>query len=313
MLCCGVGLSLGACSSGGGTAPGAAVTVPAVGRPAAPVSVEAALAKEAFTSYAGLGEVTDDGLAPNESIVTLRDACLRTAGYPGDADSVPIGISISAGLAISPPFGAFGYLGATVAAQYGFMPGTGASGVTAQVGLSPNAGSLDDLPTAAQAAVTKCGNVISSFTDDQQNTSLAVIQSLGETISADVLADSEVKKAISAWSACMAADGFDYSDPNTAFHDQIRPGTHLDPGAPDDGPTSAQKQAQIAVAESDAACTATTDLAGIYFAVQADLELQIVSANQQKLTTAVQDYRAAYQKELADLPTLLTTASATLP
>jgi hypothetical protein len=77
--------------------------------------------------------------------------------------------------------------------------------------------------------------------------------------------------------------------------------------------TPAQNAAQIAQAEADAACTQSTDLAGIYFAVQASYEQQVVDANQSQLTRAVQQYRAAYRKELAKLPTLLTTTPATAP
>jgi hypothetical protein len=185
------------------------------------------------------------------------------------------------------------------------------------VGINPGNASTTDLSTAAQTAVDKCGTIVRQFTTAQQNTSLALVQTLSQTISAHVLADSDVKKATGAWSACMAADGYDYPDPNTAFHDQlrvdIRPNISISSDAPYDGLTSAQYKAQIAVAESDAACTTSTDLAGIYFAVQADYEQQIVDADQQKLNTAVQDYRAAYQKELSDLPTLLVTTTAAPP
>jgi hypothetical protein len=52
-------------------------------------------------------------------------------------------------------------------------------------------------------------------------------------------------------------------------------------------------------------------LAGIYFAVQASYEQQIVNANQVALTSAVQQYKAAYAKELKKLPSLLKTAKAT--
>ena len=74
--------------------------------------------------------------------------------------------------------------------------------------------------------------------------------------------------------------------------------------------SAAANQAQIATAVTDAGCTGSADLAGIYFAVQASYEQQIVNANQQALTTAVQQYRAAYAKELSKLPSLLKTASA---
>jgi len=318
LFCCAACLSLGACSSSS-AGPSAAVTAPAaVGRPAAPASVESVLAKQAFTPYAGLSEVVDDGLAPGESMSSLGAACLKEAGYPGDLDALPFGVRISDGLAVSPPYGGFGYLGATEAAQNGFMPDAGLSGVAALVGLDPSGPSGgSDLSAGAQAAVEKCGTIVSDFSTAQGNASLAAIQSLGQTISTDVMADPDVKKATRAWSACMASDGYNYPDPNTAFHDQIRvdirPNTSIAANAPYDGLTSAQYEAQLAAAESDAACTTSTDLAGIYFAVQADYEQQIVDANQQKLNTDVQDYRTAYQKELADLPTLLVTTTAAPP
>ena len=74
--------------------------------------------------------------------------------------------------------------------------------------------------------------------------------------------------------------------------------------------SAAANQAQIATAVTDADCTGSADLAGIYFAVQASYEQQIVNANQQALTAAVQQYRAAYAKELGELAGLLKTASA---
>jgi MinD superfamily P-loop ATPase len=69
-------------------------------------------------------------------------------------------------------------------------------------------------------------------------------------------------------------------------------------------------RAQIAVAVTDATCTQSTDLAGIYFAVEASYEQQLVTANQQALGTAVSQYRAAYAKELSQLQTLLGTTKA---
>ena len=47
---------------------------------------------------------------------------------------------------------------------------------------------------------------------------------------------------------------------------------------------------------------------GIYFAVQASYEQQIVNANAQALNSAVQQYKAAYATELKKLPSLLKTA-----
>jgi hypothetical protein len=80
---------------------------------------------------------------------------------------------------------------------------------------------------------------------------------------------------------------------------QINAGATVSPAA---------NQAQIATAVTNANCTESADLAGIYFAVQASYEQQIVNANQVALTSAVQQYKAAYAKELKKLPSLLKTA-----
>ena len=80
--------------------------------------------------------------------------------------------------------------------------------------------------------------------------------------------------------------------------------------SPNDPVSASANQAQIATAVTDADCTQSSDLAGIYFAVQASYEQQLVNANQQALTAAVKQYRAAYAKELAKLPALLRTAKA---
>jgi len=65
-------------------------------------------------------------------------------------------------------------------------------------------------------------------------------------------------------------------------------------------------RAQIAAAVTDAGCTQSSDLAGLYFAVQASYEQQLVTANQQALSAAVSAYRAAYKNELTKLAALRT-------
>jgi uncharacterized protein YpuA (DUF1002 family) len=74
--------------------------------------------------------------------------------------------------------------------------------------------------------------------------------------------------------------------------------------------STAANQAQIATAATDANCTQSADLAGIYFAVQTSYEQQIVNENAQALNAAVQQYKAAYARELRKLPALLKTAKA---
>ena len=74
--------------------------------------------------------------------------------------------------------------------------------------------------------------------------------------------------------------------------------------------STAANQAQIAAAATDASCTESADLAGIYFAVQASYEQQILNENAQALSAAVQQYKAAYARELKKLPARLKTAKA---
>jgi hypothetical protein len=64
------------------------------------------------------------------------------------------------------------------------------------------------------------------------------------------------------------------------------------------------------MAVADANCTLSSDLAGIYFAVQANYEQQFVSANKQELDAAVRQYKAAFAQALKTMPALLRTASA---
>lgn len=65
------------------------------------------------------------------------------------------------------------------------------------------------------------------------------------------------------------------------------------------------------MAVADANCTLSSDLAGIYFAVQANYEQQFVSASQQALNAGVRQYKAAFAKTLKTLPAVLRTTSAT--
>jgi hypothetical protein len=312
LLCCCTSLAMAACSGGpGAKSPETSVTAPSVGKPAMASSIAAALARQAFTPYAGLGIVASDGLAPDEAATSLDSACLTDSGYPAANDDFQEGY-VGDTLTPSTPFGAFGYVGATEAAQDGFTPWGGPG---------PAGTGSSDLSAAAQAASDKCFTIWRNFTGNQANSALAGIQALGQTIRSEEFKDPSIARATKAWSACMAADGYDYGTPTELLNSAmniIRAAyvtTHTATGTIITAPslTAAQQAAQIAQAEADAACTQSTDLAGIFFAVQASYEQQIVDANQPQLTKAVQQYRAAYRKELGQLPTLLTTTPTTAP
>jgi hypothetical protein len=305
---------LAACTSTATKGPDTGVTPPSVGQPSAPASIEAALTQEAFTPYAALGQANNDGLAPDESASALATACITDAGYPNLISDVPMGFRLGGGLAFSQPFGAWGYLGVADAEQYGFEVPAGTAVQSLGLGDEIPSSNPDVQPTltsAEYAATNKCATIAQDFSDTQEETSLAEIGTLSNDIYTEVLDNADVKTASKAWGACMTKNGYPYTDPVTAWrqelenmHDGKSGGVHINPGQ---SLTATQNRAQIAMATSEADCTQSTDLAGIYFAVQASYEQQLVNANQQSLTSSVQQYRVAYQKEVSKLPSLLST------
>jgi len=300
--------ALAACSASAPRGPATVVTAPKVGRPAPPSSVEAALSSDAFTPYAALGLAANDGLAVNESSWALAGTCMTAAGYPSlGANAVPLAVNFGqVQLVFSQPWGNWGYLGDAQARQYGFLTSPGSALATLGVGFQP----VDPatLPPAEQTAALRCGTIVTTFDAAMQAGPLATIGTLNNDIATDVANDPAVNKATKEWAACMARNGYHYAQPAAVVHDQMQQAhggqRNIDPSSPV-SPTA--RRAQITAAVTDATCTQTTDLAGLYFAVLASYEQQLVNANQQALTADVRRYRAAYAKELRKLPTLLRT------
>jgi hypothetical protein len=311
--CC---AALTACTAAAPNRPDATVTTPAVGRPPAPASAQGALSGEAFTPYAALGISSNDGLAPGESEYALIGPCMTAAGYPGVTIGdgiVPIGFQLSgpSSLTFTQPWGGWGYLGAADAQQYGFLVPPGA-GLLATLGLGSGALPLNPPtgPAAEQAAGSKCGTILADFFKAAQSGPLAGIVTLSNDITADVGNDAAVKAAGRAWSACMTRNGYSFGQPQNVFGQEIQATYGQQNISPSSHASTAANQAQIAVAVTDADCTQASDLDGIYFAVQASYEQQLVTANQQALAAAASQYRAAYSRELSELPTLLRTTKA---
>lgn len=313
--CC---AGVAACTATASRGPDVTVTTPSVGRPAPPLSVQAALSRMAFTPYAALGQSANDGLAPHESSATLGQACMNVAGYPDSANALPVAIRISAGLAFSLDWGPWGYLGTADAQQSGFL--VRPSGALNALGLgSAPANPVDPatLPKAEQTAIGKCETIMHDFGNSALSGPLAGIASMASAISTDVAQDAEVRNAAKAWNTCMARNGYHVTDPQSAARTELQ--SVLGAGTAGTGGktviagrtiSAAANEAQIAMAVTDANCTQSADLAGIFFAVDASYEQQIVTANQQALSTAVQRFRAEYAGEVKKLPQLLRTAHA---
>ena len=307
LICCCAGLT--ACTAAAPKGPDATVTTPSVGRPPAPASAQAALSAEAFTPYAGLGASTDDGLAPGDTYSALHTACMNDAGYGQYADTAPFFARANRGLAFAQPFGPWGYIGTAVAAQYGFAAPSASDDAQSS---GPPATPAASLPAGAQAAAGKCLNIVADFNNAQFAHSMAGVETMNDDLSTDVVQDPDFKKATKAWSACMARNGYSSADADTLMLQELTAlGLRgITPGSSSSGPTAAQNKAQIATAVTDADCTQASDLAGIYFGVQASYEQQFVDANQQALNAEVRQYKAAFATELSKLPALLRTAKA---
>jgi hypothetical protein len=294
LICC---AALAACTAAPRKGPDTTVSTPSVGRPPPPASAQAALSREAFTPYAALGVSSNDGLAPGESSDALAAECMTAEGDPGVNVVDIVGIQYGGGLVdlSSPqPWGGWGYLGAGDAQQYGFNPSFG----------------FTSLPAGVQAAAGKCGVIVQDFSNATAPGPLAGIYTLGKDISTDVQDDPAVEAATRAWSACMAKNGYSFRQPWDVIDQELRAMFPPNSSAP---VSPSAQQAQIAAAVTDADCTQAADLAGIYFAVQASYEQQLVTANQQALNAAVREYKANYARELNKLPALLRTTPATLP
>jgi hypothetical protein len=308
LICC---AAIAACTASGPKGPAATVTTPAVGRPPAPASVAAAMASEAFTPYAALGAADNDGLAPGDTYDAMHTACMEDAGYGQYASEANFPVRANRGLGFPQAWGPWGYVGTALAAEEGFMAPEGGPGGGVPVGGGP----LGTLPAAAQAAAGKCFNILENFNNATLARYLSIVETLNNYIGADVINDGELHAATKAWSACMAKQGFHASDAITfAQQAQEMLGQRLAPGQNPNGPpgqpTAAQNKTQIAEAVADASCTQTSDLSGVYFAVQANYEKQFVSVNQQALNAGIREYKAAFAKTIKTMPTLLQTTSA---
>jgi hypothetical protein len=207
LICC---VALAACTAKAPKGPAATVTTPAVGRPPAPASVAAAMSSESFTAYAALGASDNDGLAPGDTYDALHTACMNDAGYGQYAADAPYPARTNRGLGFPQPYGPWGYVGTALAAEQGFL---------ADAGPTPGPGTpgspFSSLPTAAQAAAGKCFNILENFNNAQFAHSMAIVETLNNYISTDVIQDGEFKRATRGWSACMAKNGFSSPDPSS--------------------------------------------------------------------------------------------------
>ncbi|MFI6444860.1 hypothetical protein [Kitasatospora sp. NPDC050543] len=271
LACAGVAIALSGCSSGpGGRAAAPALTPPPVGAVQAPASGREGMLQLPLSAY-GSG----DGVGPTRvlAIRALTARCMHDAGYAlftrEDAIDEGAGAPVNASAL---PAGAFGYLPESVAAGQGFHA---ARSVAPGRARRPLSGAEDQ---AAQECVK---NAFPQVEVADQGGAELVAKLFGESVAA-LEKDERVAAATRAWRDCMGAAGFAGVSPSGLVEQYRRSAA-----------ATAEPTAQeLAAARADAACTTSTNLAGIWFAVLAGYQRQQIAANQERL--------AAYQQTFKD-------------
>src|SRR5262249_5537172 len=152
------------------------------------------------------------------------------------------------GLGFPQPFGPWGFVGTTLAAEQGFMAGN-----EPLTGPGPAGGPFGGLPTAARAAAGKSFNILENCNNAQYTQSTSIIDTLNNYISTEVGKHGELRRARGFWSACMAKDGFSTPVPSSFWQQALtalgqRPPSVGNPSGPPAPPTAAQNKQQIAMA-----------------------------------------------------------------
>ncbi|MBV2152295.1 hypothetical protein [Kitasatospora sp. SUK 42] len=168
------------------------------------------------------------------------------------------------------PAGPWGYLGAEAAATLGFHPpkrtaprpdaapvGAGEAYDNARVDCDRQAAEQLGSPPAAGA------ELVGRLFDESMKAAAK---------------DARVVAATRAWTVCMTAAGFEAATP-----DELARKYQTTPEA---------TPAELAAARADADCTATSNLAGLWFAVLAGYQRQLIDRNAQALTAQQEAVRA---------------------
>ena len=78
------------------------------------------------------------------------------------------------------------------------------------------------LPQAEQNAMGKCATIEQNFTNAAQNGPLAGIDTLSTDLYDDVAKDGAVSSAMQAWKACMAKNGYSFTQPGNVFFQELQ-------------------------------------------------------------------------------------------
>lgn len=151
----------------------------------------------------------------------------------------------------------------------------------AMSGLDANGNPLSDPSIPAGGCAGEANRALHG-TDASLGWSDTVQQINRDSFDQSIL-DPRVVAAFAAWSACMAADGFTYATPIEANND---------PQWATDKPS----EREIATASADLECKTTTNLIGIWFGVESEIQQRMIDEHAVELAAAKEELDAAMAK-----------------
>jgi hypothetical protein len=266
-----IAVVIASCSAGSGTpGAGAKVTPPAIpsGAPSA-ASQGTAMPLAAYEEPQSQATIL-------EAINILVTQCMRARGYEFTS-AAPSAQTLAA----EPDPEPYGVTSAAQAAEYGYgqppLPSSQTSGgqradhtagyVSALWGITPGD------PVKPGQHLTGCmPAAVDRINPSAGTLDVSLAGQLEQQAESYTAQDARVLAVERKWSACMAARGFHYQTPMDAAA-----------AFPDKRAAGAPSQAEIATAEADVACKAKTGLPGVWLAVQAGYERELIAANQTAL------------------------------
>jgi hypothetical protein len=268
-------LGLIAGCAGGPAVQAPLVPAPTIGRaPASPASYLAAIIDLPWHLYI---QDPRQALIVEQAELVLVVQCMRHRGYGTFTQSM---MSYAVPDLAQEPGGPYGWIDGAKARKYGFhsSPADGASLHQASVRLSGAQNRALRACSASAGSTLQAGRMIDPASLVNQMAAQAWSLAAG---------DARVRTATARWSSCMRAHGFRYSAPPTA--DQWLATSRM------------VSRAEIATASADAACTASTDLAGIFFAVDAGYQRELIGRETAKLAAIGAELRAETARAAAVL------------
>lgn len=263
-----------------GCADGPAVQAPPVPAPTigpAPVSPASYIAAVTDLPWRPYIQDPRQALIVERAELELVVQCMRRRGYGAFTQSM---IQYAVPDLAQEPGGPYGWIDGAKARKYGFhtSPADGASFHQAPVRLSADQDRALRSCTAGASSALQAGRVI----DPGSLVNKMAAQAWSLTVG-----DARVKTATARWSSCMRAHGFRYSAPPTGDQWLAKSRT--------------ASPAEIATASADAACTTSADLAGIFFAVDAGYQRELISLEKAKLVAIGAELRAETARAAAIL------------